>query len=176
MPIENAIPREFVAGDTVRATVALGDYPATTWTVTLYAENDAHAFNAVAAASGTEHAFTLSAATTAALVPGRYRYSLRATDGSIVETAGTGWFEVAMNPADAGKADRRSWERQVLDAIRATLRDVATNNQLQMSIGGRALTRYSLQELRDLEADFASRVSSQETGHSGKFLRVRLTR
>src|SRR5262245_54044335 len=102
MPILEAVPASFVAGDTVRFTLGFTDYPAPTWDPTFYLENADGRLSKAASDSGVDHAFTLSAAETAALAPGRYKWSIRVTDGSVTETIESGWLEVEIDPANAG--------------------------------------------------------------------------
>lgn len=179
--ILESIPSEFIAGDTWRWTRDFADYPAGTWTVTYYFENSAQTFNVAGVASGTSHDFTIAAAATAAYKPGRYYWSARATDGTIVETiAGeSGWIEVKVDPAAAGTKDRRSWARRTLEAVEAFLEGNASTAQASMSLGGRSLSRWSLAELQQWRNDLRQEVRTEEAGANaglGRNIKVRFGR
>jgi len=179
--ILESVPSEFIAGDTWRWTRDFADYPAGTWTVTYYFENAAQTFNVAGVADGTSHDFTIAAATTADYKAGRYFWSARATDGSVVETITdeNGWLEVKTDPAAAGTRDRRSWARRVLDALEATLEGRASTDQMSMSLAGRSISRMSPSELMDWRDRMRAEVRTQEQGDKaglGRDIRVRYGR
>lgn len=179
MAVLYTFPKETIAGDTLRVTRAYSDYPAPTWTATLYAENKDSTFSSEAAADGSDHAFTVSAATSAAIKAGRYRWFVRVTDGSIVETVEDGWLEVLINPAASGNADRRSWARRTLDALEAVLEGKATADQAAMSINGRSISRIPLSELNQWHDKLRQQVRTEEAGAGaglGRNIYVRLGR
>lgn len=181
MAILEGVPSEFIAGDSWRWLKSLPDYPATTYTVTWYFENSSAVFSAVGTASGNNHSVTITAVTTAAYVPGRYRWYARAVDiatGLIKEIiAGeSGWLTVTMDPAAAGKADVRTDAMKLLDAVTAALFNRADISQLSMSIAGRSISRMSAVELDDwrkrLQAQVNSEIAGSEAG-LGRDIRVR---
>lgn len=180
MPILDQFPSEHIAGDTLRVTRSYSDYPAGTWTATLYGENRDGTFSQAATASGTDHLFTIPAATTAALKPGRYRINVRVTDGSVVETAESDiWMDIAIDPAAAGTRDVRSWARRTLDAIEATLEGRATDGQQAMSVNGRSLSRIPIPELLQMRDKLRAEVRTEEQGESaglGRNIKIRLSR
>jgi hypothetical protein len=158
------LPAELIAGDTWAWTRSLGNYPASTWTATVYFENAAATFNSAASASGTDHAFSIDAATTAAKKAGRYRWSVRVTDGTTAATVETGWVEVRTNPAAAGTSDPRSSARRTLDALNDFLEGKASNAQQSVTINGRSLSTYTLPELREWQQTLEARVRTEEGG------------
>lgn len=179
MAVLTAVPREAIAGDTWRFTLDLGDYTAPTWDAVFYAENGDSTFSVTASDDGASHAFSVSAATTAALKAGRYYWAIRVNDGTVYETAERGWLEVLVDPAAAGRVDRRSWARKTLDAVEATIQGRATDDQLQMSVNNRALTRHSLAELVQLRSQLRAEVEVEENAERaglGRQIRVRLVR
>ncbi len=177
----DSVPNKLAAGDTWRWLRSFSEYPAPTWTVTYYFENSAKQFSAAASASGTDHSVTVAAPTTADIPPGRYRWTAKATDGSIVETIENenGWLEVEPNLAATGTRDHRSWARRTLDAIEATLEGKASSDQLAMSINGRSISRIPLPELTQWRTQLRQEVKTEEGGSNaglGRYIKVRLGR
>lgn len=179
--IRESVPKTLVAGDTWRWTRDFSDYPADTWTVTYYFENASKQFNAAASTSGSSHAVSIAAATTAGYPSGRYRWFARATDGTIVETieGEEGWIEVLPDPAASGTRDHRNWARRALDAVQATIEGRATTDQQAMAIGGRSIARMPYEDLRKLQQDLEARVKTEEgrnTNGKGRMLKARFSR
>ena len=166
MPTMDSIPEKLTAGDTWRWTVAFADYPAPTWIVTYTFRNASASFSAQAAADGTSHAVTIAAATSAAIIAGRYQWTARAVSGSIVETidSESGWVEILPDSIAGQSRDMRSWAQRALDAVKATIEGTATSAQQTFSIGGRSVSLMSWSELRrkqvDLENDVAREAQS----------------
>jgi|SRR5882672_121582 len=182
MTISSAVPKTLIAGDTWRWTRDLsGSYPAPTWTVTYHFEKEGASFKADAVASGSSHAISIAATTTAGYKPGRYHWMARATDGSVSETVAgeEGWVDVKPDPAAAGSTDWRSDARKMLDALNATMIGKASSDQLAMTIQGRSLSRFSPLELRQWRDELKREVANEEKGDGpGSIgpLKVRLNR
>lgn len=178
--ILSAVPKSFFGGDTVRFTIDLPDHPAPTWDTTFYMENADGQFSKAGVDSGSSHAFVLSAADTAALKAGKFRWSIRATDGSVVETADAGgWLEVEPDPAATGARDRRTWAQRTLEALEATIEGRASTDQLSMSINGRSISRLSPAELTEWRNQLRAEVRAEEQAANaglGRHVRVRLGR
>lgn len=175
------VPTQMVAGDTWRFIRDLSDYPAPTWTVTYYFENQVKQFSQAAVASGTMQSVTIDSATTATIPPGRYRWFARGVSAGITETIKNenGWFDVLPDIGATGTHDHRSDARKMLDAINATLIGKATDDQLAMAINGRSISRIPLPELTQWRAQLRTEVSSEEsvTGASNsRYIKVRLGR
>jgi hypothetical protein len=177
--ILDKVPDSAIAGDTWRWTLDLADFPAPTWDATIYFQNTDGSFSQVAADDSTRHAFTLSAATTSAKKAGRYKWFVRVTDGTSVETPLEGWIDIAPDPSKSGATDHRSQARKMLDAVEATLIGRATSDQLAMSINGRSLSRIPLEELKAWRAQLRQEVATNEgksAGGKGRRINVRLKR
>lgn len=177
--ILSAVPEKLVAGDTWRWLRSFSDYPAPTWVVTYYFENSLKAFSQAASASGADHSVTITAAASAGITAGRYRWFARAVAGAIAETIPKeeGWLEVEPNIGAAGTRDLRSVSRRTLDALDATLEGRATSDQLAMSINGRSISRTPLEELLKWQAQLRSKVQGEEgRSGSGRIIKVRLSR
>lgn len=172
-------PSTLTAGDTWAWTTSLADYPAPTWDATVYFENAVGTFSATAVDSGSDHAFSIAAATTATKKAGRYKWSIRVTDGTSVHTVEEGWADVVADPAAAGTHDPRSDARKMLDALNATLLGRATSDQLSMSLNGRSLSRIPLPELREWRNQLKQEVATEEKGAAaglGRNIKVRFSR
>lgn len=173
------IPAKLTAGDTWEFTFSHADYAAPTWDASIYFENAAATFSATATDEGSDHAFSVAAATTATKVAGRYKWSIRVTDGTDSYTVDTGWTEVLADPAAPGTHDPRSDARKLLDALNATLLGRATSDQLAMSINGRSISRTPLPELRQWRDQLKQEVRTEEQGASaglGRNIKVRFAR
>jgi hypothetical protein len=174
--IPDSIPKQLIAGDTWVWTRSLADYPAGTWTATVYFEAMQGAFSVAASASGTTHSFTIAATTTTAYVPGRYGWRLRVTDGTTLTTVESGMVEVLVDPAKAGKVDTRSWAQRTLEAVESFLEGNASTAQASMSLAGRQISRWSLAELMTFRTQLRAEVGSEVQGPNkgrGRDIRVR---
>ncbi len=173
------IPSSLIAGDTWSWTDTFSDYQAPTWVATVYFENKDDNFSAVAAASGSDHVFSINAATSSGKKPGRYKWSIRVASGGTVYTVESGWVEVLADPAAAGNSDQRSWARRTLEAVEAFLEGSASGMQQSMSINGRAISRWSREELYRERDRLRAEVAADERGSNrskGRYIKVRLTR
>ena len=80
--IPTDVPASLRAGDTWKWTRSLTDYPAGTWTLKYRFKNAAGGFEITAAASGTDHAVTVAAATTGGYTAGAYQWVAWVESGS----------------------------------------------------------------------------------------------
>lgn len=169
------VPNTLTAGDTWEWTHDLADYPAGTWVLTYYFVKAGKTFSAAATADGTMHSVSVAAATTTAYPAGRYRWTARATAGSEAFAVEEGWVNVAANPA-TDTADPRSTSRQLLDAINCFLLGNASTAQQAMTINGRSISRWPLEELRKWRDQLKGEVRTEEKGTAagkGRDIKVR---
>lgn len=139
-------PTQVNAGDTAKWLKALPDYPATDgWVLsyTLVSSTQRLTFNA--SASGSEHLVNVSAATTAAWVPGTYTWRARVALDGDVYTVGGG--QIVVGSAFATATDGRSAARRMLDAVEATLEGRASNDVEQLTISGRSVKHMPVADL-----------------------------
>lgn len=177
--MSTSIPATLTAGDTWTFTFSHGDYAAPTWDASIYFENAAATFNATATDDGSDHAFTIAAATTAAKPAGSYKWSIRATDGAASYTVETGWLEVLPDPAAAGKRDVRSWARRTLDNLEGLLEQFATTTIQSGSINGRSYSRSDLPQLTQWRDQLRQEVRTERQGERaglGRNIKVRFSR
>lgn len=174
-----AIPLELTVGDTWSFTLSIGDHDRPSWTATLYLQNESGSLSASSSGAGPEHVFIVAAATTAAYAAGKYRWTVRVSDGSTKSVMDSGWITLVPDPASTGARDQRSWARRALDAIEAALEGRATNDQLSFQIRDRSIQRTPLPELvtwRDqLRREVRAETSAQKQG-KGRNIKVRFVR
>ena len=117
-------PSSATAGDTLKWTKSLADYPATAgWVLKYRLINAVAKIDFTAAASGADHAVTVSAATTAAWAAGTYDWQAYVEGGaSERHTIGTGRVIIKPNlAAQATGYDARSTARKTLELIDAAM-------------------------------------------------------
>lgn len=153
-------PTRITAGDTLKWTRTLPDYPASqSWVLTYTFINAAAKFIITATASGDDHAVVVAAATTGAYVAGWYDWRAQASKAGEVFTVATGRAQV-LSGFGVATLDARSDARQALEAIEATLSGRATSATAEYEIAGRKLKYIPIPELlafRDaLRRDVAS--------------------
>lgn len=155
-------PTSIFQGAPTTWTEALGDYPASVWTLTYTFINAAEKFTVVCTASGDSHVATISADDSANLVPGVYGWQSKATKTGAAVAVQTGACTVIADYAAAATLETRSDARVILDAIVAVLKGRATEDQLSVAIAGRSITKMSLAELR-VEHNAWSAAVARET-------------
>lgn len=171
-----SIPLTLTAGDLWSWTERHADYPAATYALSFYFRGP-ESFNATATASGTDHVVSIAAATTADLKPGVYDWLSRAVliaTPTTIATVASGRLTVAANLANAA-VDHRSFNVRVTEALKATIENRATTDQLSMSIAGRSLQRMSWDELLGAYREF-SRLAASEMGAAPSRTYIRFER
>jgi hypothetical protein len=179
MSVPSTLPTNLIAGTTWQWERDYGDYPAPTWTAIAYFENADKTFSVTASASDSAQLFTVEATTNSSYPEGRYQIRVRVTDGIQVFIAESGWCEVEADPAAAGTRDTRTWARRTLEAVEAFLEGNASTAQASMSIAGRSISRWSLEELTSWRDKLKQEVRSEEQGTKagrGRDIKVRFGR
>jgi len=158
-------PLSLRAGDTWKWTRTLDDYPAGTWTLKYRFKNAAGGFEITAAASGTDHAVTVAAATTAAYASGSYAWMAWVEGGSSEKyTVDTGVLVVDPDyrtGTATAALDDRSHARKMLDAIETWLesRDSAV---AEYEIAGRRMKYIPIAELVKLRNRYRLEIQSED--------------
>lgn len=175
MTVPNIEPQSFTAGDTVKWKKTLADYPASAgWTLTYYAIQHNHKFNATASASGDDFLITLSSATTAGYITGEYYWESYVSKAGERFKVGSGTLHVTENLATANNFDARSHAKKTLEAIEAVIEGRATVDQQEYQIGNRSLKRMPIADLIVFAEKYRAMVKSEENaeaiaqGKSGK--------
>lgn len=114
----------------------------------------------------------VSAAITAAWVPGLYEWHLFASKADDRQLIESGSAEVLADFAslEAGY-DSRSLNKKMLDAINTVLQGRILSDHERYSIDGRSLDRIPIMELQSLKRQYSIKVRRER--HSGGDIRVR---
>ena len=156
-------PNELVAGDTLRFTRSLADYPAGQgWSLDYNLRGPA-VINWTSAADGDSHKIEVTAATTAAYTAGLYEIAGFAKKGTERFRIYHGTLEIRPNlAAVAGTYEARSHAQRVLDAIEAVIEKRASKDQESYAIAGRQLSRTPLADLLVLRDRYRGEVAREE--------------
>lgn len=169
--IQNYIPYEFYAGDTVIWQIENlnTDYSNSTHTLTYkfrLENNGSTTFSVDATADGNNYKITLSASTTASITEGKYNfisYVTRTSDNARV-TVDRGMIEVKPNLASS-TSETRSHAKKMLDLIESLLEGKATKDVSSYSIAGRSLNKMGVSELLEwrnyYKAEYNRELSKQ---------------
>lgn len=151
------LPLNIRIGDTTLWTEGDSTYPAPTWTVQYFFTNkDSHFESVASVANGADHDIVIN---TAELEEGEYAYVRKVTDGSDTFTVEEGSVTVLPDlAADQAGVDRRGYAETALANIEAMLAGKASKDQTSYSLNGRALSRYSPDELREWRGSLRAEV------------------
>jgi hypothetical protein len=180
-------PSKVYAGDSMRWTKTLSDYPASGgWTLT-YTFKDATGIKLEkdAVASGDDYLVTITPGETAAFVAGGLGWAavVENPDGSERYTVGSGYLLVLANPAEGAGADPRSPAKQALDAINAILPDIAARPEGVITYAdGKSITYTSPEQLIKMRSMLLAEVRQEEKAEkiaqgldSGSNIRIRFS-
>ena len=141
------IPKSIRAGDTLKFTDSVTEYPAGDgWVLSYNLSNKDGFFSIASTASGDKHNFNIPHTSTQNYKTGSFKYAAKVTDGTDVYTISDGTIEVLPDISN-GAADHRHHVQKVLDALEAMFEGKATHDQSYYTIGGRSLARLSPDEL-----------------------------
>jgi hypothetical protein len=151
-------PTSITAGETLKWTKDLGDYPASDYTLKYYFRGGGAGFDATANANGDTHEIEVAATTTAPLAAGTLYWQawVEKDDEKYVVDAG----QVEVKPGLAALAaaethDGRSKAKVILDAIDDMVEGKATRDQQEYTIGNRMLKRIPIPDLILLREKYA---------------------
>ena len=162
-------PSNFTAGDTVKFSKSLSDYPASAgWALSYVAINSAGKFTATGVASGDAFEVTISATTTAAIAAGDYLFETYASKAGERFRVASGTVTVQPNITAAATYDGRSHARKTLDAIEAVIEGRASTDQEEYTIGNRSLKRTAIADLIVLADKYRSMVKSEDNAEAVK--------
>jgi hypothetical protein len=164
--IPSTEPEEITAGDTIKWTKSLSDYPADSYALHYQFQPLAGgtAISIAATADGTDHAITVSAAVSADYTAGDYRwtsYVLDSATGLERTTIDRGNTTILPDPLTS-TADLRSHARTTLDAIEALLEGEASIAQQELTIDGRTLKRRTIAELLEMRSFYLAEVQRED--------------
>jgi hypothetical protein len=150
MTIPTSEPLAVVAGDTLKWTRSLADYPASAgWVLAYKLVNASAVISVSSSADGDNHAVSVAAATTAAWVAGEYRWTAYVTKSAERYTVGDGSITVKPNLASAIATDTRTQAQKAIDDLLAAMATyTATNGHVQSyQIAGRQMTYRSMADI-----------------------------
>ena len=162
--IPDSLPASLRAGDTWKWTRTLADYPAGTWTLKYRFKNATTGFEIVATASGTDHAITVAAATTAAYAAGTYTVIGWVESGAEKYTVDTGTAKVTPDYRSGSAStalDDRSHARKTIAAIESWIesRDLAV---AEYEIAGRRMKYIPIAELLRLRNRYKNEIAAED--------------
>jgi len=156
-------PRSFPAGTTVSWKRSYGDFPPATWNLTLHLRGPSSLDVAAAEVAG-EFVVTLTAAETATLAPGGYRWAERVTDGTSTHEVARGRLNVVLDLATVGPKDALSWEERVLPLLDAALEGRASRDLDAYVVGGLSVSKMSVRELRRFRNAIVATINARRRG------------
>lgn len=178
-------PAAIVAGDTLRWKKYHPDYmPADGWVLSYAFVNESGLITVTGTDNGDGyHLVEVAAATTAAYTAGEYTWQCLATNAGTSErvTLGSGYLTIKPDYATQSSGyDGRSDAQFILDAVTAVLRGKASQDQASYSFNGRALSRYTFADLREIRDEMRAEVNSERAANriergmgGGGLIRVR---
>lgn len=90
---------------------------------------------------------------------GVYRYAITFNNISGKFLVETGRVDVLADPTAAVDTDQRSFAERTLEVVEAVIEKKATKDQLNYSIAGRSITKYSFKELMDLRKELKREIA-----------------
>lgn len=175
-------PARFIQGVTVQWRARHVDYDPATWSLeaAFVAHSDARTVAATDYGDGS-FLVEISSTVSAEFEPGVYRYQLTVSSGSQRFPIGGGVIECVQDYANVSDGhDGRSPDAVIYDAITAVMQGKATQDQSNLAIGGRSLSRYTWDELIDARGYHAHQMHDEERMARGYMPRqagqVRFTR
>lgn len=158
------LPSKVIAGDSFSYEITTGDYSADDGFSAVLVLRADTSITSNSTSVGTTHTFAELPAVTALWTEGHKNYVIYVTDGTDQFTVESGVAEVELR-ADlkAGAADVRTHAQKMLDAIESVLEGRATADVSSYAIGGRSITKMSIEELLELRRLYQREVR-KETG------------
>lgn len=153
------LPETFAAGETIAYRRQLADYPATSWTLTLYIAG-AKTLASVAAADGDVHVVTLGAGATAALTAGVYRWAERVDDGAgLIYQVASGVVRVTGDLAQATEGSEQEWVERAIAMLRAHIEGRLPAGLESYQIANRVVSKMPIREAVGLVNDLEARLA-----------------
>lgn len=168
------ISKPIQAGDTAKFEFS-ANYDGSIFTPYLVLNNRFNKYT-VTGSGNNPFELNISASISSGYQSGEYAYTIYFSDGTDRFTYESGFVSV-LPDLTATAIDTRTPAQKALEAIKATIQGVATTAHQQMSINGRSLSRYSIDELLKLKSDIEKDIKSEERanqfGKTGKKILVR---
>lgn len=160
-------PEKVVVGDFIqwKRTDLSADYPNSTHTALYVARITGGGANEIQLSgtnSGSDYLFTVTSATSADFVPGKYFWQLEITQTSSGNriVVDRGYFD-AIPDLDVNQSDPRSHAAIMVDKIESLLSGKADSDVANYSIAGRSLTKLSFTELLQARDYYRKEMSKE---------------
>lgn len=159
------------AGDTVKWTRSLSDYPASaSWVLKYRLVNAGGEIDITASASGADHLVNVAAAVSADWDDGLFQWQAYVEKAGERYTVGVGQIEIKPNlVAVSGGLDTRSRARRILDELEAAFEDYTSNGQgmvQRYTIGGREMWFRAFDDFERKLVYWRGRVAAEEVQQS----------
>jgi len=155
-------PVSFYAGDSVRWKRSLGDFPASQgWTLSyVLVKEGTPPITVTAQADGDDHAVSIAPTVSAQYAPGVYRWQAFVEKDADRFTIGEGTIEIKADFATQTMGfDARSHVQRMVDALRARLEKRASNDQMEMMVGGEKLALIPMHRVRELLSSYETQLA-----------------
>lgn len=161
-----ALPSSFAAGTTVVYRKNYSDYPASSgWTAALHIRGK-ETLDVAAAASGADFIYTISAAVSAPIDAGVYKWVERVTKAGEKYDVAEGVVEILLDLATAAAGAAQSYAERTLAVIEAALTGELTDNMRNYQIAGRAVALIEPLELEALRVKYLLEVAAERNPYS----------
>lgn len=148
LPTLTTPPDSITAGDSVQFTVSPNGFRASDGGTLTFALAGMSVLEVTGAANGDAWDVTLTAAQTAALAVGTYRWRLRVAEGATVTTVDTGRLTVEPDLATLSYGSGIGYAERTLAIVEAALTGTLEGEMKMYMIAGRQVQTFSLDELR----------------------------
>ncbi|PID44092.1 MAG: hypothetical protein CSB48_02930 [Proteobacteria bacterium] len=138
--VKIGLPASMVAGDTLRFSAQVSDYPATDgWELNIALLSPVYRYTMTATADGADYRFSIDPATSQNWKPATYRYAAFVQKAGERHTVANGFFDVTPDFVTHSSNDIRHHVEKVLDALESALEKKASRDQLEMAFNGRQI-------------------------------------
>lgn len=162
-------PHSFVAGDTIRVTMADSRFPSSLWKLKVLFQS-ALAAKSFAATTGTGGAYNIviAASTSAKILPGAYSIAFVYTETSTQERHTVESDRAIIVLRDPTVAGAKSIARQTLEAMESAFLKLSSGSNLSVNFNGQSFTKRNLEDFQDaidrqraiVQAEDSSRIGS----------------
>lgn len=167
MTVPKVEPTRISAGDTLKFTRELADFPASTWTLRYYLYNSEHAFNFASSADGDTFSIDVAKAATALWKPGEYKLSGVVSTADEQYTIYDGLLTVFPNKVSSQPIEYRTWaERTLASLLKGLELDAGRGAVIEYTINGRTF-RLSYTEALKLKDNLQAQIASEQAGPFG---------
>ncbi|WP_406828124.1 hypothetical protein [Microbulbifer sp. ARAS458-1] len=154
-------PRKFIAGDSVRWSRSLPDYPpADGWALEYKLVSLGQSHTIATTGAGTEYQVSLASADTESWAAGDYHLVPMVSKDTDRHSLDPIRVVVKPNPASASY-DPRNFDEKVLAELESLLQKKATADKQTVTVEGQTVGRYTWAELQAAEKYFRGRVNRQ---------------